>query len=212
MSRRAGQSLEPRLILCEKNEAIFIHVPKCAGTSLKQALEHCGFRKILLDLDVEDVRTGFFRLGTAARMQRHLDPDFWRRSVKFAVCRNPYDRLVSAWSFCRAGGQLDAPFDYFVRNMASYRAYWVEWHCTMPQLQHLLIDGVPVADHVLRFERLDEDFEVIRRLLGRPDLRLPYANRSPHAPYQEHYTRELQDLAFEHFAPDFAYFGYDYEL
>lgn len=207
-----GRLAKPRVILSEKNEIIFIHVPKCAGTSVKTILQQCGFRKTLLDLAVEDVETGFFRLGTAARMRRHVDPDFWQRSVKFAVCRNPYDRLVSAWSFCRAGGHLDAPFDYFVRNMASFRAYWIEWHCTMPQLQHLLVDGVPAVNHVLRFERLDEDFEVIRQLLERPDLRLPHANRSTHAPYQEHYTRELQDRVFERFATDFAYFGYDYDL
>ena len=101
---------------------------------------------------------------------------------------------------------------YLVRNMERFRAYWIDWHCVMPQLQHLTIDGVPIVDHVCRFERLNDDLDVIRRRLGRPDLTLPHLNRSSHGPYQEHFTRELQDIAFERFAVDFEYFGYGYDL
>lgn len=200
------------MVLSEANATIFIHVPKCAGTSVKSVLRQCGFRLTRLDVQVEDIRSGFYKLGTAARMHRHVDPRLWQRSFKFAVCRNPYARLFSGWSFCRKQARLHVPFDYFVRNMGTYRAYWIEWHCIMPQLQHLLLDGIPIADHVCRFEHLDEDFDVIRKRLARPDLRLPHLNQSSRGPYREHFTRELQDIAFERFAADFEYFGYGYDL
>lgn len=200
------------MVISDTHETIFIHVPKCAGTSVKNALRHCGFRLVLTDVQVDDIRSGLYKLGTAARMHRHIDPGVWRRSVKFAVCRNPYDRLFSGWNFCRERGDLNVPFDYFVRNMGTYRSYWIEWHCIMPQRQHLLIDGTPVADHVCRFEQLEDDFEIIRTRLGRPDLALPHSNQSTRGPYQAHYTKELQDITFERFAVDFEYFGYDYDL
>lgn len=200
------------MVISESAATYFIHVPKCAGTSVKSVLRACGFALVTLDTQLDDVRSGFYKLGTAARMRRHIDAERWQRSFKFAVCRNPYDRLVSGWHFVRAKANVTVPFDYFVRHLRTYRGYYIDWHCVMPQVQHLLIDGVPAVDHVCRFEQLDADFEVVRQRLGRPGLRLPHLNGTAHEPYQAHFTRELQELAFEHFAADFEYFGYDYDL
>jgi hypothetical protein len=200
------------MVISDATATYFIHVPKCAGTSVKAALRTCGFTLTKLDTQMDDVRSGFYKRGTAARMLRHIDPTRWAQGFRFAVCRNPYERLLSGWTFCRQKEKLNVPFDYFVRNMGTYRDYFIEWHCVMTQLQHLVIDGVPAIDYVCRFERLDDDFEVIRKRLGHPDLRLPRLNQSSHAPYREHFTRELQDIAFERFAEDFEYFGYGYDL
>ena len=199
-------------MVSESREMIFFHVPKCAGTSVKMALSQCGFRDLLRDVLTEDIRSGLSKLGTAARIYHHVEPGLWQSSIKFAICRNPYDRLFSGWSFCRRREDLKVPFDYFVRNMGTYRGFWIDWHCIMPQLRHLLIDGIPIVDHVLRFEQLDDDFDVIRRRLGRPNLRLPHVNRASQGRYREHFTRELQDIAFERFAVDFEHFGYGYDL
>lgn len=190
----------------------FIHVPKCAGTSVKAVLRECGFQLILLDTRMDDVHSGFYRHGTAARMRRHIAPGDWQRAFKFAVCRNPYDRLYSGWKFARLKVRLPVPFDYFVRHLRTYRGYFLDWHCVMPQLQHLRIEGQVAVDHVCRFEQLDEDFTAIARRLGRPDLRLPRLNATERGSYREHYTRELQEITFEHFADDFEYFGYPYDL
>jgi len=161
---------------------------------------------------LEQVLLGWNALGAAARMHRHIDPAQWLGSVKFAVCRNPYDRLFSGWAYCRRKGRLAVPFEYFVKHMETFQEFFVDWHCVIPQLQHLMIDGVPVVDHVCRFEQLDSDFDVIRTRLGRPALCLPHLNRSADGQYREHYTPELQDIVFERFAADFEYFGYGYDL
>src|SRR5262245_52708539 len=126
------------MVISEATGTYFIHVPKCAGTSVKAVLRRCGFDFVTLDTQMDDVRSGFYKRGTAARMHRHIDAARWTRGFKFAVCRNPYDRLVSGWKFCREGGALHVPFDYFVRHMGTFRSYSVEWHCVMTQLQHLL--------------------------------------------------------------------------
>lgn len=200
------------MVISDELDTYFIHVPKCAGTSVKAALRSCGFTLLTLDTQTDDVRSGFYKRGTAARMHRHIADDVWRRSFKFAVCRNPYDRLVSGWNFARAKAGVRVPFDYFVRHLTTYRGYWIDWHCVMPQRRHLEIDGALVVDHLIRFEHLDADFEVIRQRLGRPELRLPHLNGTTHGPYRRHFTRELQDRTFEHFAVDFETFGYDYDL
>lgn len=199
-------------MISEDHQTIFIHVPKCAGVSVRSFLEECGFWRIRLDDYAEDIRSGFYRRGTAARMLLRADRGLWERSFKFCVCRNPYDRLVSAWSFCREENKLNVPFDYFVRYMHTFNSFWVVWHCVLPQKQHVLIDDVPVIDMACRYEALARDFEPIAERVGRPGARLPHRNRSTHKPYQAYYTRELQDLVFERFRVDFQYFGYPYEL
>lgn len=198
------------MMTSEAREILFVHVPKAAGTSVKAALRSGGFD--FHRLDTRDVQSGFYKRGTAARLQRLVGTERWREGFKFAVCRNPYDRIVSGWNFCRDKANVRVPFDYFVRNLGTYRGYFIEWHCAIPQRTHVEIDGAPAVDHVCRFEYLDEDFDVVRRQLGRPDLPLPHLNQAPHAPYREHFTRELQDIAFECFAGDFEYFGYGYDL
>lgn len=200
------------MVLSENQETIFIHVPKCAGTSVKSVLRQWGFKLILLDVQVDDVKSGFYKHGTAARMHRHIEPAQWARSFKFAVCRNPYDRLFSGWNYARKKAGVQVSFEYFVRHLKTYRSYWIDWHCVMPQLQHLLIDGACVADHICRFEDLERDFEVVRKRLGQTEPPLPHLNPTAHGSYREHFTRELQDRTFEMFAADFEFFGYDYDL
>lgn len=203
---------EDPVVYSEAHETFFIHVPKCAGTSVKKALRQNGFTMSLHRMQPDEMRTGTYRLGTAARMRGIFDAGLWQRSFKFAVCRNPYERLFSGWAFCRQTLGLQLPFDYFVRHLHTFRTFWVEWHCVLPQLRHLVVDGVQIADHICRFEHLDEDMDVIRTRLGTPNLHLPHLNRSSHGPYREAFTKELQDLAFAHFAVDFEYFGYEYDL
>jgi len=194
------------------HQTIFIHVPKCAGVSVRSFLEDCGFSAIRLDDFPEDIRSGFYKRGAAARLYLRADRALWERSFKFCVCRNPYDRLVSAWSFCREQNKLNVPFDYFVRYMHTFNSFWVVWHCVLPQKQHVMVDDVPVIDMACRYETLERDFDRVRERVGRPGVPLSHRNRSAHKPYQAYYTGELQDRVFERFQVDFEYFGYPYDL
>jgi hypothetical protein len=199
-------------MISQAHETVFFHIPKCAGVSVRTVLEEWGFSRIRLDDYPEDIRSGFYRRGTAARMLLRADRGLWDRSFKFCVCRNPYDRLVSAWNFCREQNQLAVPFDYFVRYMHTFDSFFVVWHCVLPQTQHVLVDDVPVIDLACRYETLDRDFAAIGQRLGRPEVQLPHRNRSMHKPYQAYYTPDLQELVFERFRVDFDHFSYPYEL
>ena len=79
---------------------LFIHVPKAAGTSIARAL-----------YGVEGV--GHYR-AVEARAQ---DPQLFERLYRFAVIRNPWQRLLSAYRFARQGGTDDV----LVNNAAFYR-------------------------------------------------------------------------------------------
>lgn len=71
-------------------DLIFVHVPRVAGTSISRAL--------------------YGRACTrhhSMRYYRALDPDFCDRATSFALLRDPFDRLASAFFFIRTQGTPD---------------------------------------------------------------------------------------------------------
>ncbi len=84
---KASPSLDPFRPFNHQTRTIFIHVPKCAGTSIANALY--GVSEVqhypLIDFFLYDRR-------------RYMD------YFKFAVLRDPVDRFISAFSFLKRGG------------------------------------------------------------------------------------------------------------
>ena len=66
---------------------LFIHVPKCGGTSI-------------------EAQMGFTHDHRSAVYFRTADPAFFAKAWKFSIARNPYDRLVSAFHHFK---RLDRP-------------------------------------------------------------------------------------------------------
>src|SRR5690606_38778886 len=66
-----------------EHNAIFVHVPKCAGSSIAQQRPIAAWH------------------FSAAVLAKH-DPAFWNRAFTFGFVRDPYDRLVSAFHYLRS--------------------------------------------------------------------------------------------------------------
>lgn len=87
---------------------LYVHVPKCGGTSIRHILQNAGFKyvsstKALFSLVQETKPNGPTAL-TIDHMRTDLlielglvSPEFLNRVVSFASVRNPYSRLVSAY-------------------------------------------------------------------------------------------------------------------
>ena len=67
-----------------------------------------------------------------------------------------------------------------------------------------------MADFIGRYERLDEDWEHLRRQFGFDAL--PHLNRSAHRDYRDAYDPEIARVAAHRFRQDIALFGYQDEV
>lgn len=100
------------MIIANSRRFIFIHVMKCAGTSIKLALQpHLGWNDIHLDgsedgdalSHIYRRRFGLFKHASAAAVRDVVGEALWRDYVTFATVRSPYDRLASTWRFLGDG-------------------------------------------------------------------------------------------------------------
>ena len=91
----------------DTRRAIFIHIPKCAGIAIKKAL-------------FNDLSGSHTKLSTYCRI---FEPHLILTYFKFTFIRNPWDRLVSAYHFLRAGGYNEADRRWFARELGSYRDF-----------------------------------------------------------------------------------------
>ena len=189
----------------DKYQSIFIHVPKCAGISVLSFFE-CVYP--------EHIPYQYFQ---------EKDPERFDRYFKFAIVRNPWDRLVSAYTYLKRGGITDEDkawsesilaqfpdFDAFVKGWITPENILTEIHF-VPQHQFICNDSDEVMmDFVARFETLSTDLEQVKQRL---DIQsgIRHLNYSKKRPYQDYYSPETVAIVSEVYKKDIELFGYQFE-
>lgn len=203
---RAGGHGDYSLQGFERTGGLFVHIPKAAGVSICTAL--------------------FGNLGGGHTPMRKYQLIYSRRTFeslfKFTFVRNPWDRLYSAYSFLRRGGFDEQDqrwsetelsryedFEDFVLNGLARAETQAKVHFR-PQVYFLRDDrGNMPLDFVGRFERINDDLSHIAQRLE-VSLELQHLNKTsrPKAPYEDHFTPQMVDIAATVYAEDIRQFEY----
>lgn len=198
-----GYSLQP----FDRHRCIYVHIPKTGGVSVAKAL------------------FGNYGAGhVPITMHRRIFGDaLFEQYFKFTFVRNPWDRVVSAYTFLRKGG-MDredkafaarhiapyADFDQFVRCWLSAESARRSLHFR-PQSDWLCLrDGTLGVDYIGRFERLAEDFKVVCEQLG-IQANLAHHNASQRHDYRQYYTGETAAIVGEVYQRDIALLDYAFD-
>jgi hypothetical protein len=210
---------------------VCISIPKIACTTVKTVLRRLEGLPESPRIHDEGQRLGDFGLDEVITM---ITSPEW---LRFAFVRNPYARLFSAykskigntwehqydWLQQQIREAFDYPvregirvgmitFDDFVRFLAESDDPRVvrDGHLAV-QVDVLQQDCIRY-DILGRFESFRSDFELILDRLGAlPPVRAAAAdvlNPTPQVPLAAAYRRELADLAFAIYRPDFELLGY----
>lgn len=192
----------------DRHKCIFIHVPKAAGTSVAQSMfGHLVSHRPAYDYFIDNPRK-------------------FREYYKFTFVRNPWDRLVSAYHYLKAGGMDErdeawaqahlssyATFEEFVYNWVNHENIRKKNHFR-PQIE-FLNDGIPgsrriMVDFVGRVERIDEDLGRVAHVLDM-NVRLSRTNTSSRVAYQTYYSGEMEKIIRNVYADDIEVFGYTFD-
>jgi hypothetical protein len=212
------------------HKTIFVHIPKTAGTSVEAVLGMHGDKQGIgivpyfnQELDHEHLYGRQLQHMTAQSIRSVLnDEAAFAAYFKFAVVRNPWDRLVSAlaWTdqkWARGEELTQTEFERQVRqihaSLTAARA--APAPVTLPQYlypQWLYVHDAqqrPLVDFVARYESLEEDWRTICARLG-IDLQLPRRMKSHHRDYRQYYSPETRGLVGEMYAADARLFHYEF--
>lgn len=152
---------------------IFIHIPKCAGTSVSRALYG-----------------GSLGHRTAQEL-RGFDPNTFDRLPKFSVLRDPIARAYSAWRYCSNGGAQEGwaqPHpDYGLEEFQSFERFACEWlpNRDIEKLDFVFRsqagfveapDGTPLVQDLLILPNLQSSWPRISALASTPISDLPILN------------------------------------
>lgn len=190
---------------------LFIHIPKCAGIAVSQAL--FGNRA-----------GGHLPLS---HYQLIIPPQQYKHLFKFTVVRNPYARLLSAYTFLASGGLTNEDAAWSARVLSAYGNFseFVEGWLTpdraqrtlhfRPQIWFLKIPGRKISDidFIAYQETLSTDFDYICQTLGIANALLGRQNRSspPETDYRALYSLRARQIATEIYREDLKQFGYRFE-
>ena len=119
----------------EKLNALYIHIPKCYGNSIKESLRQVGFKN-LLNKDIMNFSKGTLQL-LADKNLIDLDNTFI-----FTFIRNPEKRFISGCNFTNTKLNYIINLNEYHLNVNEY------WHILMPQINHIKLNNKNNLNHI----------------------------------------------------------------
>ena len=182
----------------EKYKCIFIHIPKTAG---------CSVTRGLFFQEISDEQKGLGHININW-YKKHLSEESFENYFKFTFVRNPWDRVVSAYSYLLQGGHGCEYNKYitekYLKNYNSFEKFVLslkdpvrarelksESNHFRPQYVYICNNKYTImVDYIAKVENIQTDFEYIADKLKIPNASLPFENKSNHKDYRDMYTSE----------------------
>lgn len=148
----------------------------------------------------------FYNHISAYEIRRLIPLHIWEGYTKFAIERNPWDRLVSQY-FWQFQSESRPEFSEFINSPALYEV-------KRKGFGIYSIRGNIVANKILQYEHLNDELEAMRIQLGLPEpLELPHAKagiRKGKKDYHQYYDQETEKRVEEVFHEEIALFQYQF--
>jgi len=196
------------VIVSKTHKFIFVHIPKNAGTSVRNSLMPFADGNALANQKTkhEDLPTFFARHGASF-------PDYF----KFAFVRNPWDRIVSFYFFLRQHmsdeiSEIQAVDDFktFLRLLDRDVAWLKSRHSARQQMAFIVDDDNKLlVDFVGRYENLSADYVSACRRVGIKSA-IGHDNKSDHLRYAAYYDDWGRDFVARRYRDDIDCFGYKF--
>jgi chondroitin 4-sulfotransferase 11 len=203
---------------------IFIHVPKCAGTTIEKIIGACTSREL-------------YGQNPTPRLGQHTTPQHlsylqlkdtlnvnWSDYHAFSVVRNPYSRFVSEYNYRKDLFEKTKRPEFNPRTFSNF----IECLSKDPSRRVSAYDGhletqssflknesgnIEPSIQIFKFEDLTSCWAMLEEKTGvKYSIDLWSRKSNVEIPYQEFYTSETKNIIYNFYKEDFDNFGYSAEL
>lgn len=224
-------------MVSHKYKCIFIHIPKCAGTSIESALGHLErhegrggqdhrtirmIEKPILTPDLfsekENLLEVLRRLRKRVRKAENpknkitVTAAQYTDYFKFTFIRNPWDRAFS-WYKNVMRDEIHRE-GLGIKNGISFKDFLKTFAgegMLRPQTYWLKsFDGDIHLDFIGRFENLEEDFTKVCKYLDIPHISLPHRIKGSSEDYTDYYDPESKRIISEVYQEEIDLFNYSF--
>lgn len=160
--------------------------------------------------------------ATAQQIKKYyVSKKRWDNYFKFAIVRNPFNRVSSSYNWLCKSFKLPkskAQFKDFILKEGAFKELLNpdasfkdenRYHHVMPAVDYLFENGNLLVDFVGRLENLKDDWEFICEKLDMK-IELPHLNNLEHKPYQDYYDEKTRKIVTETYKEDLKTFGYEF--
>jgi len=193
-------------MISKKHKFIFIHITKCGGTSVQNALEKYG-GEYLWNRDEMKKENHQYMHPKHVLAEKYSLTKHWKNSFKFTFIRNPWSREISTYFY---GKKMNKSRGTFEEHLTSIEFNNYPLHHGNQYNWLLSHNGKMELNFIGRLENFQEDFDVISDRIGIPQQKLPHKNKTKHKHYTEYYNDETKQIVAEKYARDIEYFGYKF--
>ncbi|MFP7754062.1 sulfotransferase family 2 domain-containing protein [Thermodesulfobacteriota bacterium B35] len=224
-------------MISHKYKCIFIHIPKCAGTSIEFMLGHFDGHTGRDGQDHRSIRMiqpitlqaflSIDNLKEILRATKHkysekiLNPknkyvvtrEQYNDYFKFTFVRNPWDRAFS-WYKNVMRDEIHKK-NYGITRQLSLTEFLYR-HAGKGMLKSQLywikdFKGKISLDYIGRFEKLNNDFQEICKHLNVSHAALPHKIRGTGDDYRKHYDNKSIDIIMEYYREEIKLFNYSFD-
>lgn len=213
-------------MISHKLKIIFIHIPKCAGSSIKDFY----FDKPSYDWKTPDYDNLYGWCPERNIHMQHATPKQlietelitlkdWNHYFKFAFVRNPWDRAYSDYLWIKKDRKVRGSFKSYIQKKGQFKDVLTNTNNMNYRGDHLTAQSVFAndkhypLDFIGKFENLKSDVKLINDQLGISSEFSKHSkqNKNKHSHYSKFYTNSNLELVQSLYAEDIIQFNYRFD-
>lgn len=208
------------MLISDSHRFVFVHIRKAAGTSLRQILaphalprSRQWWYKLLSrnGIPVHYHKYAFRKHAVLAEAEASMPAELFRDYFKFAMVRNPWDRLVSEFEYIKTKPGHSRHRKLINMTFADY----IEFQSRRPAAHQVkalqLKNGQLGCDFVGKLETLQQSLLVVSTQTGIDFSSLPHINQVARRDYRSYYSDALAERVGELWRADAEAFQYTFD-
>jgi len=206
------------------NQFLFIHIPKCAGTSIEKFFGYDYDRKIYIEHKYLQINHP--KHLSLNNYEYIFNKELINKIYKFTFIRNPFDFIVSLYNYTMYSDKVmwngikdfeykkNIPFIEYIKYIYNLK-YFKEKspnQVVTYSYNYYIETKNNNMDFIGRYENLYDDFKIVCNELNIINSDLPFNNKSKvnDVNYKNYYNNESKDLVYKIFKDELKKYKYDF--